>query len=334
MRRLRSSLLGASGKSNCYHVVSRVNGRGLVFGDVEKERFRVLLGAAVGVQRVGVSGLVCDGETIFTCCCGCRTRSLRWRGGRRRTSSARLEVLAEETFTRRLLGDVEMWRRNGCDHLVSEVAQRVRKRLFDLSFFMKELKQKFSMWFNLTHDHKGTLWEERFRSVLVEGKGGSAGDGAGRAAGGGGLHRPEPGARGAGGRPEGLPLVRLRGGGGGRQARARTGVAACVGVGKLATWRKVGAAYRVVLFGAGVANRAGQTPDGWEKGRLGFTQEQIEAVWRGGGKAVGRAGAALPGELFYGRRGAGRQRVPRGASPRGWPVARRCTSSKARSWPG
>ena len=33
---------------------------------------------------------------------------------------------------------------------------------------MKELKQRFSIWFNRTHENHGTLWSERFKSLLVE----------------------------------------------------------------------------------------------------------------------------------------------------------------------
>jgi putative transposase len=36
---------------------------------------------------------------------------------------------------------------------------------------MKLLKQRFSIWFNKTHQRFGTLWAERFKSVLVEGAG-------------------------------------------------------------------------------------------------------------------------------------------------------------------
>jgi REP element-mobilizing transposase RayT len=38
----------------------------------------------------------------------------------------------------------------------------------DVSQFMKLLKQRFSVWFNRTHNRYGTLWAERFKSVLVE----------------------------------------------------------------------------------------------------------------------------------------------------------------------
>jgi putative transposase len=38
----------------------------------------------------------------------------------------------------------------------------------DVSQFMKLLKQRFSIWFNRSHRRFGTLWAERFKSVLIE----------------------------------------------------------------------------------------------------------------------------------------------------------------------
>ena len=37
----------------------------------------------------------------------------------------------------------------------------------DLSQYLKELKQRFSQWHNLRQGRRGTLWEERFKSVLI-----------------------------------------------------------------------------------------------------------------------------------------------------------------------
>lgn len=42
----------------------------------------------------------------------------------------------------------------------------------DLSPFMKLVKQRFSVWYNRSHQRYGTLWAERFKSVLVEAKAG------------------------------------------------------------------------------------------------------------------------------------------------------------------
>jgi putative transposase len=47
-------------------------------------------------------------------------------------------------------------------------SQLIRKRFCDLSCFVKELKERFSRWFNKHHERRGTLWMERFKSVLVE----------------------------------------------------------------------------------------------------------------------------------------------------------------------
>lgn len=56
-----------------------------------------------------------------------------------------------------------------------EAAQRrlesFTARMWDVSFFMKSLKQRFTQWFNRRHQRKGTIWEERYRSTLVEGGG-------------------------------------------------------------------------------------------------------------------------------------------------------------------
>jgi REP element-mobilizing transposase RayT len=41
----------------------------------------------------------------------------------------------------------------------------------DVSQFMKLVKQRFSVWFNRSHQRYGTLWSERFKSVLVEPQG-------------------------------------------------------------------------------------------------------------------------------------------------------------------
>ena len=52
------------------------------------------------------------------------------------------------------------------------VAWRLRQLALmgDISAYMKMVKQRFSIWFNKSHRRIGTLWAERFKSVLVETK--------------------------------------------------------------------------------------------------------------------------------------------------------------------
>jgi hypothetical protein len=53
----------------------------------------------------------------------------------------------------------------------AEIRERYLRRMWDISLFMKTLKQRFTQWFNRKHRRKGTLWEDRFRSVLVQAAG-------------------------------------------------------------------------------------------------------------------------------------------------------------------
>jgi putative transposase len=51
---------------------------------------------------------------------------------------------------------------------VEEIRGRYTRRMHDLSEFMKSLLERFTKWFNRTHSRSGTLWEDRFKSVIVE----------------------------------------------------------------------------------------------------------------------------------------------------------------------
>jgi putative transposase len=51
---------------------------------------------------------------------------------------------------------------------VGEIHARFTYRMHDLSEFMKTLLQRFTRWFNRAHERSGTLWEERYKSVIVE----------------------------------------------------------------------------------------------------------------------------------------------------------------------
>jgi len=54
------------------------------------------------------------------------------------------------------------------DSAAEELKAKFTCRMYDISEFMKGVKQRFSTWFNKKNERVGTLWESRFKSVLVE----------------------------------------------------------------------------------------------------------------------------------------------------------------------
>ncbi len=147
-----------------YHCISRsVNGEWL-FDEAAREVLRrqlQLVAEYCGVQiltyailsnhfhvlvRVPQKTPVCDKELLR------RYRLLYPRPTR--YQAARLEVIQQQ-----LADDgpqARYWR------------QRQLALMGELSPFMKLVKQRFSIWFNRTHRRFGTLWAERFKSVLLE----------------------------------------------------------------------------------------------------------------------------------------------------------------------
>ena len=49
-----------------------------------------------------------------------------------------------------------------------ELIEFLRKKWSRLSEFIKDIKVTFSRYYNKAHNRKGTLWEERFKSLIVE----------------------------------------------------------------------------------------------------------------------------------------------------------------------
>ena len=56
----------------------------------------------------------------------------------------------------------------GLEEAVAAIHERFTYRMHDLGEFMKGLLQRFTQWFNRTQSRTGRLWEDRFKSVIVE----------------------------------------------------------------------------------------------------------------------------------------------------------------------
>ncbi len=80
----------------------------------------------------------------------------------------RLTACSGEAFVAGVEKDLLDARKVGDAERIAEIHARFTYRMHDLSEFMKTLLQRFTRWFNRTHERSGTLWEERYKSVIVE----------------------------------------------------------------------------------------------------------------------------------------------------------------------
>ena len=152
-----------------YHCLSRVVNREFLFGDVEKEQFVRFLREYE--QFCGVRVLTyCVMSNHFHVLVevppppAVRPTAEELLEELKALSSAAITATKAEEMIR-------MFRANKDARGEAEYLEGFFRRMWDVSEFMKLLKQRFSSWFNRTRERKGTLWEERFKSVLVEGAG-------------------------------------------------------------------------------------------------------------------------------------------------------------------
>ena len=147
-----------------YHCISRVVDRRFIFKDQERERFVQLM-------------------RMYEAFCGIHVLTYV-------VMSNHFHILVEVPkrpdvmpSTEAMLSRIEalygeLYAKNVRDLLATMTPEQANKHLLsywsrthDLSWFIRMIKQRFSQWYNLRNERRGTLWEERFKSVLVEGRG-------------------------------------------------------------------------------------------------------------------------------------------------------------------
>jgi REP element-mobilizing transposase RayT len=83
----------------------------------------------------------------------------------------RLGLLYDSFEVDRIRKEMAGMRKEGRHAAAEALKQRYVYRMFNISEFFKTLKQGFGQYYNRKHGRKGTLWEGRFKSLLVEGSG-------------------------------------------------------------------------------------------------------------------------------------------------------------------
>ena len=153
-------------QAGCFHVVSRFLERRYLFDDESKEVFLKMVRAYEDVL----------GVEVLTFCIMSNHFHLLVRVPHRpegfdvplETVVARLERALGEEAMALVHTQLEFWQRAGLDSVIEEWRQKQIARMFSLSEFVKCIKMRFTRWYNRKSGRKGTLWEGRYTSVIVE----------------------------------------------------------------------------------------------------------------------------------------------------------------------
>ncbi|MDI1314946.1 transposase [Prosthecobacter sp.] len=161
-------------ESYCYHVMSRTCGVEIWFDEVEKEALRRVIW-----RMAEFSGI----KIVTYCLMGNHFHLLaevphratwleRFEGPQGEMKLfEHLSILYSKAYLGLLRDELADFRARGMAVLAEQRLETIKKRFCDLSLFVKEIKERFSRWFNKRRGRRGTLWMDRFKSVLVEGKG-------------------------------------------------------------------------------------------------------------------------------------------------------------------
>lgn len=146
-----------------YHCMSRVIERRMVLGDVEKEVFRKMMRKVEGFCGVNILTYAVMGNHFHI---------LVHVPERQEIDDdqllERMRLLYSKPFVAEYERLLKEAREDNQEAYVRQLREKYLYRMYDVSQFMKTLKQRFSMWYNRNNVRRGTLWEERFKSILVE----------------------------------------------------------------------------------------------------------------------------------------------------------------------
>jgi REP element-mobilizing transposase RayT len=151
-----------------YHCLSRVVDRRFAFDAAEKDQFIALLRECENFCEV----------RVLTYCLLCDHFHVLVEVPRQPEAlptpeeiHAKLRTLSGHQDPGQFLERLTFYRQRKDTAGEARYLESYYRRLWDLSAFMKLLKQRFTQWYNARQGRRGTLWEERFKSVLVEGTG-------------------------------------------------------------------------------------------------------------------------------------------------------------------
>lgn len=146
----------------CYHLMSRIVGEQRLMKDAEKEYFmtRMMILARGFFIKIHNFAIL---DNHFHILCTSQEREAR------EASSQDLVKRYKKMFGKTAEHPIGSKTKTN-EWILDEDGgiERLRARLGSLAEFVKELKQGFSRWYNKKNNRKGTLWSDRYKSVIVD----------------------------------------------------------------------------------------------------------------------------------------------------------------------
>ncbi len=135
------------GEDTVYHIISRTALPGFVLGDCEKDYLLSLIKNLSGIFFVEVFGFCIMGNHFHLL-----------------AKMKTMEEYSDDEVKRR----VALFRKCESGVITDGQVPFFKEKFSNLSEFLKELKQRFSRYYNKLHERRGYFWGDRFKSVIVE----------------------------------------------------------------------------------------------------------------------------------------------------------------------
>ena len=172
--------LTVTSEPTVYHAITRTSRGEFLFGDLEKDRMRKMIWQMADFCGVEVLTYAVMSNHVHIVVRVPVKESVESGEGKGIPVVAGADVLVTNAEVLRRYGvlygksamqEAERNLAAAGDEIWQVFRDKYLPMMHDLSWFMRLLKQRFARWFNAFHKTFGTLWAERFTSVIVEGEG-------------------------------------------------------------------------------------------------------------------------------------------------------------------
>lgn len=167
-------LPGGTSSWGVMHVVNRTAGGAFLFGAAEKDHFRSLVFRAAAFCGLEVLTWTClDNHFHLLLSVPSEAEAERLRAA---VSEEQIFERMRKCYANAYIEETRQRLRKfrstpGQEAMADDIIRRLRAQMFDISAYMHIVQRRFSAWFNDRHERRGTLWQGRFRSTLVESSG-------------------------------------------------------------------------------------------------------------------------------------------------------------------